>query len=95
MLPIDLLDGWSVSTGNADITKGFHQLAFASEYAMLAVWRMTKASTPSAILPTQHNGKGESAKVYDISGRCIPFAHLNTYGSRQNVYITNSKKYIK
>ena len=35
MLPIDLLGGWGDSTK----TKGFHQVSFAAEYAMLAVWR--------------------------------------------------------
>lgn len=33
-LPISLLTGW----GDSPVTKGFHQLAFASEYALLAVW---------------------------------------------------------
>lgn len=38
MLPIHLLDGWGEETK----TKGFHQFAFASQYAMLAIYTLTK-----------------------------------------------------
>lgn len=44
LLPIHLLKGWD----NGDVTKGFHQLAFASEYAMLAVW-LHRLSQPDGI----------------------------------------------
>ena len=47
LLPIHLLKGWD----NGDVTKGFHQLAFASEYAMLAVWQ-SRQEQPDAISET-------------------------------------------
>ena len=43
-LPIHLIDGW----GDATVTKGFHQCAFAAELAMLAVWQH-RVSVASAV----------------------------------------------
>lgn len=46
LLPIHLIKGWDCG----DVTKGFHQLAFASEYAMLAIWQNTQPEPePDAI----------------------------------------------
>ena len=68
-LPIDLLDGWKGTT----VTKGFHQLAFASEYAMLAVWheRMNPTSVaPVASDPADPFDQGASrVERFDLSGR--------------------------
>lgn len=49
LLPIHLIKGWD----NGDVTKGFHQLAFASEYAMLAIWQ-SQQPEPDAINLTPH-----------------------------------------
>ena len=86
MLPINLLNGWSVSTGNVDVTKGFHQLAFASEYAMLAVWHFRQGHATGTLqtkldVPTSHN------KAYDLAGRRL--STLPTSGC----FIVNGKKY--
>ena len=79
MLPINLLSGWNVSTGNANVTKGFHQLAFASEYAMLAIWQLRQGA-PAAIHDVQSLNPQPSTfnlqpstfnppRVYDLAGR--------------------------
>ena len=91
MLPINLLSGWEVSTGNADVTKGFHQLAFAAEYAMLAVWHLQVSPTPSAVMPVKHGGKAVSP-AYDLAGRPIPANQLKQQqNSHAKPYITNGK----
>ena len=46
-LPIDLLGGW----GDSPVTKGFHQLAFASEYALLAIWQQRQTLTSPSSQP--------------------------------------------
>ena len=51
MLPINLLYGW----GDSYKTKGFHQVSFASEYAMLAVWRHRQ----------QNPGSQESSALFE------------------------------
>lgn len=91
MLPINLLEGWEVSKGDANVTKGFHQLAFASEYAMLAVWHIQK-SVPSAIVSTRHDSSKTDVKSYDLSGRP---ANATTTRSRTGIQIQKGKKYIK
>ena len=86
MLPINLLSGWTVSTGDPNTTKGFHQLAFASEYAMLAVWQQRQAaqaeaihSVPSFTLPTQHT-------TYNLLGQ---------YAVSRGITIEKGRKYIR
>ncbi len=63
-LPIHLLDGW----GDATVTKGFHQLAFASELAMLACWQHRQAQ-PDAIGQVKTAPTATHEKWYDLSGR--------------------------
>ena len=86
MLPINLLSGWTVSTGDPNTTKGFHQLAFASEYAMLAVWQQRQAaqaeaihSVPSFTLPTHHT-------TYNLLGQ---------YAVSRGITIEKGRKYIR
>lgn len=69
-LPIHLLDGW----GDEVVTKGFHQFAFASELAMLAVWQY-RQDHPDGVrapffesAPTQQSA-GTTRAVYDLCGR--------------------------
>lgn len=68
-LPIDLLGGWN----GTSVTKGFHQLAFAAEYAMLAVWheRMNPTSVKPVVSdPDSPFDKGASrVEMFDLSGR--------------------------
>ena len=71
MLPINLLNGWSVSTGNPDITKGFHQFAFASEYAMLAVWHLQQAKKILGVTRIKRDTQSVLASVYDLAGRKV------------------------
>lgn len=63
LLPIHLVDGW----GSETVTKGFHQFSFASEYAILAVWLLTKDSEESAITPVIADFSAEE-NVYTIEG---------------------------
>ena len=92
MLPINLLNGWDVSTGNANVTKGFHQLAFAAEYAMLAVWHQRLAAQTDAIHASVPYGATPSH----------PSAHAcyNLLGQRVShhpspIYIVNGRKYVR
>ncbi len=84
LLPIHLLKGWD----DGDITKGFHQCAFASEYAMLSVW-MSKQTIPDKIndLKTSEFQKLRSSNIYDLNGCC-------TSSFRRGIYITKGKKII-
>ena len=87
-LPISLLTGW----GESPVTKGFHQLAFASEYAMLAVWHergQTAASiqTPSSESP--FDVAGTTAGIWTLSGQ-----RISTGDSPlpSGIYIVDGKK---
>ena len=70
MLPINLLEGWDVSTGNPDVTKGFHQMAFASELAMLAVWHQRQAQAAAAV-SAPRAATSEAGTYYQLSGRAV------------------------
>lgn len=61
MLPIDLLGGWNGNTK----TKGFHQSAFAAEYAMLAIWQLRKTEVENPEDPTDVREAQQPTKVYD------------------------------
>ena len=60
-LPIDLLGGWN----DNPVTKGFHQLAFAAEYAMLAVWQQLVLDTAikSPTSDRSHDGEGNESSL--------------------------------
>ena len=68
LLPIHLIDGW----GDATVTKGFHQMAFASELAMLAVWQQRQAQ-PDAVpqLPAEASvsPSATEGQLFDLQGR--------------------------
>jgi len=74
MLPINLLYGWSISTGEQSVTKGFHQLAFAAEYAMLACWNM-QASAASTGVGALRQTSATGTVDYDLSGRPVAPGH--------------------
>jgi hypothetical protein len=63
MLPINLLNGWN--DGNK--TKGFHQASFASEYALLAIWRYRQAQSSSISLHRQDLPSCDH--IYTLSGQ--------------------------
>lgn len=90
-LPINLLNGWSATTGDPNITKGFHQLAFAAEYAMLAIWQLQQ-NTESAILSpshSAHNVQAPTTLTYDLLGRPLPSRNPLSIFSR---YAVRTKK---
>ena len=87
MLPINLLEGWDVSTGDPDVTKGFHQLAFASEYAMLAVW-LQRVEQESAAVSTPC-AAAVHAHYYSLSGRRVG-THPDTLP--QGLYVAQGRK---
>lgn len=93
MLPIHLLDGW----GDSDVTKGFHQLAFASEYAVIALWRQRVEKAAQGI-ESIHNSQFiinnsklniQNSKVFDLLGRAI-----SAHPSSKQILIQNNKKYV-
>ena len=87
-LPIDLIGGW----GDSPVTKPFHQLAFASEYAMLAVWRQRVLladgvpSLPAAEVPFPDG----AVPAYTLGGQ------RHDSGSRpaSGLIITQGHKYL-
>ena len=86
MLPIHLLDGW----GDSDVTKGFHQLAFASEYAIIALWRQKKEAQAQAIGTLQtSNFKHQTSKAYDLLGRAC-----TSHTAQKQIVIQENKKYV-
>ena len=90
MLPINLLDGWDVSTGNPDVTKGFHQMAFASELAMLAVWHQRQALAAAAV-SVPRAAAAPPDRYYSLSGRP---AGSNPDTLPQGLYVTKGRKVI-
>lgn len=67
-LPIDLLGGWN----DDSVTKGFHQLAFASEYALLAVWKERQSQAAAVEPPFVDSAVPEP--LYTLGGQRIPNA---------------------
>lgn len=63
LLPIHLINGW----GDETVTKGFHQFSFASEYAILAVWLLTK-DVPESATTTVVADFSTNNNVYTIEG---------------------------
>lgn len=91
LLPIKLLDGW----GEASVTKGFHQFAFASEYAMLAVWNLRKAAD-SAVEDITFDPSGLSSDplVYSIYGALLGRRSEVASTLAPGLYIMDSKKIL-
>lgn len=86
MLPINLLGGW----GGSNKTKGFHQVSFAAEYAMLAVWRHRKAEQEAGVIFPSINLNSES-QVYNLSGQSVGGTRVIQPGS---VYVMRGKKFL-
>lgn len=89
MLPIRLLDGW----GEESITKGFHQFAFASEYAILALWHLCNAEESAVELITRDNVTVcTDPIIYTLSGKSLGRRSVVLSTLSPGVYIINSKK---
>ncbi|MCR5179947.1 MAG: glycoside hydrolase family 76 protein [Bacteroidaceae bacterium] len=82
LLPIHLLDGWEGET----VTKGFHQFAFASELAMLAVWHYRQGHPDSINSPQARPSTSPVTSYYDLQGHPIqpPF--------RPGIYLSQGRK---
>jgi hypothetical protein len=84
MLPISLLRGW----GSSNKTKGFHQVSFAAEYAMLAVWRHRQQT--EAVIHIKHDLPLPS-RYYNLQGQL-------TQGSLDSLprglYVTLGQKFF-
>lgn len=99
MLPIHLIDGW----GDSDVTKGFHQLAFASEYAVIALWRQRVGKAVQAIGTIQHSCFPmvasdqrssatldiQNSKTFNLLGQ-VSTSHL----ASKQILIRNNRKYV-
>lgn len=86
-LPIDLLGGW----GDNPVTKGFHQLAFAAEYAMLAVWQQ-RVLTPDAVASPTADAlpfPDGAAPAYTPAGQ-----RLATPPAHGGILIAQGRKYL-
>lgn len=85
LLPIHLLDGW----GDATVTKGFHQLAFASELAMLAVWHH-RNQTEDGVRPLHSDVQRPShGGGFDLLGR-----HHKLLNGGSGLYVAQGRKII-
>ncbi|MBP5677038.1 MAG: alpha-1,6-mannanase, partial [Bacteroidales bacterium] len=82
-LPINLLEGW----GDSPVTKGFHQLAFAAEYAILAAWQHSVLLAESISAPVADPFPDGAAPAYTIAGqRATP--------ATQGIIATQGRKYL-
>lgn len=89
LLPIHLLDGW----GDEKVTKGFHQFAFASEYAMLAVWTID-ADERAAIGTVVADAEATDDTVYNLMGVRLGSLKEIADGLQRGIYIVGNKKMI-
>lgn len=84
-LPINWLFGWNDDT----TTKGFHQLAFAAEYAKLTVYQEKKkvAAAVNRVVKQPTNRH----KIYTLSGQALP-DKANIESHSGHVYIVDGRK---
>ena len=83
-LPIHLIDGWEGTT----VTKGFHQMAFASELAMLAVWQFRQEQLVGITNPQPSALNSIPSILYDLSG--IP----SQPPLHRGLYVMNGRKIV-
>lgn len=91
LLPIHLLDGWGAEVK----TKGFHQFAFVSEYAMLAVYLLTKDKTPDgiALIPSGPSSL-QATGVYTLSGVRVGSVMDLPSGLPRDIYVVGDRKCV-
>lgn len=87
-LSIHLLEGW----GTEEITKGFHQMAFASQYAMLAVRLLTKEE--AGMTDNRMAADATAENVYTISGVSMGAYDNVRQKLPKGVYIVGTKKFL-
>ena len=91
-LPINLLTGW----GDSPVTKGFHQLAFASEYAMLSVWHERQQQATSVQQPIEEtspfDSAGSDAGIWDLRGQKVAESIQQSSFLPSGIYIVDGKK---
>ena len=94
MLPIHLLDGW----GNETLTKGFHQYAFASEFAMIALWMIQKENVDASISLIDGSGNLDSlpddGMIYTLTGISLGKKEKVAPTLPHGLYISAGKKII-
>ncbi len=97
LLPIHLLDGWGTET----VTKAFHQFTFASEYALLAVWKLAQESGNAGVddliadpgVDTYPHAPHASS-VYTLTGIYLGEKDAIIDTLPGGLYIVGGKKYI-
>ena len=90
-LPNDFLGGWGSNTS----TKPFHQLAFASEYAMLVQY-LAKSKSATYISSTNKITGASAVNVYGIDGRIVRgqvAKRQSLNGLEKGIYIVDGKKF--
>ena len=89
MLPIKLIDGW----GDEEITKGFHQFTFASQYALLAKNLLEsekeEASVESLYSPDEADC---NRSIYSLTGVKIGDKETKLDTLPNGIYIIGNKK---
>jgi predicted alpha-1,6-mannanase (GH76 family) len=92
MLPIKLVDGW----GDEVVTKGFHQFAFASEYAMLAVRLLNNLATEGVTTVNADAAVDDAnAMVYTLGGIALgPRSKVEANLPRGLYIVGKTKRYL-
>lgn len=89
LLPIHLVEGW----GTEVVTKAFHQFTFASQYAVLATWLLSKDDN-SGVEDVRGDGVSDNDEVYSISGRHIgPLKNVRDSLPR-DIYVVGHQKTV-
>lgn len=89
-LPNNMLGGWEKNT----VTKGFHQLAFASEYGVLVDF-LLKKSAVLGIENFKEEASDKSVDVYNISGQRLRHnvsSDKALNGLDRGIYVVGGKK---
>ena len=89
LLPIHLVEVW----GTEVVTKAFHQFTFASQYAGLATWLLSKDDN-SGVEDVRVDGASDNDEVYSISGRHIgPLKNVRESLPR-DIYVVGHQKTV-
>lgn len=88
MLPIHLFDGW----GDEKVTKPFHQFAFASEYAMLAVYNMNLVNSAGVTDVVADAAAPISDMVYNLTGMALGPLREVEHTLPRGIYIVGGRK---
>lgn len=90
LMPIKLFDGW----GSDNVTKGFHQFAFASQFAMLAVWAVANDRLSANVEIGVETPAAADDTIYNLSGIRLG-RYADVVGSLpRGLYIVGGKKMV-